>query len=182
MSDGDAALEHVGEQRVVAAVARELLERGDRRARGPGRAERLLEVLDRGVVVVIADARDLAEAEEQIRGVAALRREPERLLERRLALVPVAGALVDLRQPGERGDRAGLAREDLLEDLAGGVGVVELAFPDVGGAGERLDLGGAVAERGVQLGALLEQLDEIVPRSAGGEQALELVVRRARRR
>ena len=147
---GDPALQHVGEQR----ASRRSRASFSSAAIAPACAgivlERLLEVLDRGVGVGVADARDLAEPEEQIGGVAPGRRQLERLLERRLALVPVARALVDLRQPRQRGDRAGLAREDLLEDLAGGVGVVELALPDVGGAGERRDLGRGVAERRVR--------------------------------
>ena len=104
--------------------------------------QRLLEVLDRGVVVGVAEPRDLAEPEEQIGGVATLRRQTRSACSSvALALVPVARALVDLRQPRERGDRARLAREDLLEDFAGRVGVVELGFPHVGRARERAELG-----------------------------------------
>src|SRR6185295_12760679 len=104
-------------------------------------AQRVLEVLYGSLVVAVTDARDLAEPEEQIGCVAALRVELERLAQRLLALLPVAATLVDLRQPGERGDRAGLALQDLLEDLAGGVGVVELGFPYVSCTRERLQLG-----------------------------------------
>src|SRR5205085_8988890 len=61
----DAALQQIGEQRRVAALARELLQRRQRgRVRGLV-AERLPVVEDRRLVVGVADPRDLAEAEEQ---------------------------------------------------------------------------------------------------------------------
>src|SRR5204862_6459077 len=73
--------------------------------------------------------------------------------------------------------RAGLALENLLEDLARGVGIIEARLPDIGRTGERAELRRGVTERGLQLRVLLEQLDEIVVTIRGPEQTLELRIR-----
>ena len=95
---GQAFIAHAADKIAsIAALAGELLERVDRAGVRGIVLERLLEVLDRGVGVGVGEPRDLAEPEEQIGGVAPGGRQRERLLERGLAPVPVARALVDLR-------------------------------------------------------------------------------------
>ena len=144
--------------------------------------ERLLQVLHRRVRIHVAVLGHLGQSVEQLGRVLPLGPQLERALQRRLRLRPVSRALVEAGEPRQRRHRRRISFEDPLDQLARLLRVVELALPQIGGAGQQPQLGADVAALRLLLGAPLQQIDHVVPAPELAQQALQLLERLGERR
>ena len=99
----------------------------------------LMVVTPRGLRVVILGACHLGQAEVQIRRLSSARTQSERALEDLLTALPVTAGLVDLGQSSQCGNEARVALEDLLENLARGIWILQRPLPDIGDSGQVVD-------------------------------------------